>query len=151
MDLLSIWSVPGPQKPHLLLLLWRAAEFFPLLWHQLELQIHASVLIQLPSLSFSPVRGVSHLHPNPFSLCSKGGGMEALHVNKGRQILTESRRRGKDLLVRDMGLGCCMRLEDVSYVLGEDQRSQKHRWWISKRSWLTRYSLLMSDCKAMDH
>ena len=72
-------------------------------------------------------------HPNLFSLCSKGGGVEAPRVNKGRQNLTVQ-VEGRRCLSGRWGYvcGCCVRVEGISYVLGGGQRSQKHRWCISK-------------------
>lgn len=96
-----------------------------------------SLLLPLPSLSFSLFWGLSHLHSK--SLCSKGGGMEALQMGYKRWILTgqvgqlfEGRRRIIKFWEKNKG----------PKNIGDG---------MLKMSQAEGCSLMTSDCLIMDH
>lgn len=130
MDLLSIWSLSEPQKPHMHLLLWRsevdiaASDSF----HFSGMKPTNSCLSAntLASLSLSYEGSVT---PSSYSLLSlqQEEKMEALRFGQGRfsQCWWGEAGAGQG---EEMGLGCCVRVEKILAILGEDQRSQNHRW-----------------------
>lgn len=92
--------------------------------------------IRLSSLSFSPVRGVSHLHLNRCSLWSKGGGMEASHVNED----FHSAGRGK---------GETWGLYRLSFLLLSQERGQQKLF--CSHSWGSRSKLRLWCWRCSSH
>lgn len=131
MDLLSIWSLSEPQKPHMHLLLQRSEVDIATSdsFHFSGMKPTNSCLSAntLASLSLFPMKEVSHLHLIPFSACSKKRKWKLCNVDKADSHSVDGE---KQVLVRgkEMGLGCCVRVEKILAILGEDQRSQNHRW-----------------------